>query len=136
MAAAGHAELADRLHSGCFWDDLSTPLRPAVHPDAETGGLAIDADRATLRWSPAAGAFCYDLLRGGLDALEPGGGAVGMRDATCVADDTPATTATDAAAPLPGHGYYYVVKPNGVHGTYGSSSNGAVRVDRDGACPH
>jgi len=132
MQAAGHAEMADRIYSGCWWPDLTSGLRPALVPDAEAAALRLAADRRTLDWSPAAGAFCYDVLRA--SSLADDGQGIRLDNAACVAEDSPVPQASDPALPPAGTVYFYVVKPNGIHGTYGAGSSGRPRLDAGRAC--
>lgn len=134
MSAAGHAELADRLHAGCWWSDLDVPLRPAVDPAAEVTGVAIAGDRNTVRWIAAAGAFCYDLVRGDVALLADDGSGVTLTGAACLAEDTPETVVLDTDRPDAGQAWYYVVRPNGLHGAYGAASNGHPRREPAEAC--
>jgi len=134
MAAAGHAEMADRLYSGCFWPDLFSSLRPGGVPETEARTLSIDPGRISIRWTPAAGAFCYDVLRGDVAALAIGGGRVNLVGATCVENDSSDAASNDLATPAPGRAWYYIVKPNGIDGTYGTASDGSVRTDAGRAC--
>lgn len=86
-----------------------------VPPDAVFG-----ADRATLTWSPAAGADAYDVYRGGDPAAH---------DATCRVFRTAATSATLSEDPPPGALLTFLVA--GVNadgeGSLGDDSSGAPR---------
>jgi hypothetical protein len=133
MGAAAMAEVADRVHSGCWWPDLSSTMRPpAVAADA--GMLRMGADRRTISWVATPGAFCYDVLRGDLAALADDGAQVPLQGAVCVEDDSPDTAAADPSLPGPGQVLYYLVKPNGLHGRYGAASNGHAREDAGRGC--
>jgi len=132
MQAAGHAEMADRTYRGCWWPDLSGTIRPATVPEAEVATVTFGADRATLVWSAAGGALCYDILRA--SSLGAEGGQVRLSGGTCVEEDSPDSAVFDAEVPAPGGVFYYVVKPNGIHGRYGADSGGRPRLDADRAC--
>lgn len=134
MQAAGHAEMADRLHAGCWWPDLDSVMRPSVPSETETRALEIAPDRATITWSTTAGAYCYDVLRGYVHDLALDATRVILDGAACVDDDSTDTLASDGDAPPPGTGYYYVVKPNGIHGSWGSASQGLPREDASRGC--
>lgn len=134
MGAAANAELADRIYSGCWWPDLGALLRPGVVPDAVVGDLVLEADRTTLHWTPAAGAFCYDLLRGDVGGLSIQAGKVFLSGAVCLEEDSPDTGGADPDAPPAGHAWYYLVKPNGLDGHFGTARDGAPRVAGEGAC--
>jgi len=98
----------------------------------EVDELSFDDDKVTLTWSSAAPTSGYltvhDLARGGLDAFP-----VGV--STCLAAGISGASATDAALPAPGAGYWYLVRGRNSlgNGTYGQQSNGAPRVTT--ACP-
>jgi len=132
MQVAGHAEMSDRTYLGCWWPDLSGTIRSEVVPEAEVESLAFTADRRTLVWSAAGGALCYDVLRA--SSLGAGAGQVLLGGGSCVEEDSPDTSATDAQVPGAGGVFYYVVKPNGIHGRYGADSAGRPRVDVDRGC--
>jgi hypothetical protein len=126
--------MADRMYTGCWWPDLAATIRPSVIPEAEVASLAFEADGRTLAWSPAAGAVCYDVLRGEIAGLADDGARILLGSATCVEEDSPDPSAYDPETPSPGTVYYYVVKPNGIHGSYGVGSGGLTRVDAGRAC--
>lgn len=134
MGSAANAEMADRIHAGCWWNDLTGVLRSPVQPEPDSAELTIGADRKTISWTAASGAFCYDLLRGDVGALSDDGSRVLLGNASCVTEDSAGLTAEDETLPFPGKSFYYVVKPNGLHGTYGASSSGHTRSDARGAC--
>ncbi len=85
------------------------PLDPgAWNVPTEVTGLRLAADRTTLSWDPqaeSAGAgTVYDVVRGALDALPPGGSSE-----TTVEAGSSDATATDGAIPAEGEGFYYLV---------------------------
>jgi hypothetical protein len=57
-----------------------------------------------------------------------------MSGGSCVEEDSLDTVATDAEIPAAGSVFYYVVKPNGIHGRYGADSVGRPRLDADRGC--
>jgi len=132
MQVAGHAEMSDRTYRGCWWPDLSGAIRPTAVPEAEVAALSFGADRATLLWSAAGGALCYDVLRA--SSLRAEGGQVQLRGGSCVEEDSPDTGAIDSQIPVAGEIFFYVVKPNGIHGRYGADSAGRPRLDTDRGC--
>jgi hypothetical protein len=71
----------------------------------------------------------YDVLRGTLSQLPPGGGE------TCIANDASAKSLTDDTIPALGTGFYYLARAVNACGTgaYGTGSSGVPRVS--GACP-
>lgn len=98
----------------------------------ETQNVAVAADKATYTWSAAAGATVYDVVRGALGSLPvgPGGG-----DEVCF-DNLAGPTLSDATAPAPGTGFWYLSRGSntcGGNGTYGTRSNATPRVTT--TCP-
>ncbi len=134
MSASGLAEMADRLHAGCWWADLDGTMPAASLVAPEAGDIALGSDRSGISWTAADGAYCYDVLRGDLTALADDGARVVLGGGSCIEEDSADTVAADETFPGPGQGFFYVVKPNGLHGGYGVSSAGRPRVDVFGAC--
>ncbi len=101
-------------------------------------GLRFDADRQTLRWTAAAGAQAYDVLRGSLDVLRGSGGDFDAASDACSADDLAVTAFADAVVPAPGNGTFWLVRGVGCGGLAGAWDDGSPRQvgSRDaGACP-
>jgi len=100
----------------------------------EIAGVAFSS-RTSLRWrsraSASGTATLYDVLRGPLAALPVGPGS----DEVCAADGSAATSLGAATAPLPGTGFYYLVRGSTVCGvgSYGLASAGPERDSN--ACP-
>jgi len=136
MGAAALAELADRIHCGCFWPDLDGTLRPTGPVAPDVTGLAFGPDGRTLSWDPAEGAFCYDVLRGDVTGLARNGDAISLGEATCLEEDSPDERTDDPEAPAPGQAWYYLARPNGLHGSWGEGSDGTARRDTSRACRH
>ncbi len=134
LQAAGHAEMADRTYTGCWWPELDSTIRPTRIPSAEAGNLGFGADKRTISWPAASGAYCYDVLRGNILDLADDGSLVSLGGGPCVEEDSPDTQSWDAATPPVGSAFFYVVKPNGIHGAYGAASNGHARADLVHAC--
>ena len=124
--------MSDRTYRGCWWPDLSGAIRPTVVPDAEVESLSFGADGGTLVWSAVGGALCYDVLRA--SSLRAEGGQVLLSVGSCVEEDSPDTATIDSEVPAAGRVFYYVVKPNGIHGRYGADSAGRPRLDADRGC--
>jgi len=102
---------------------------PGVVP-GEIFGLSFDADAATLTWEGRSSANVVNLYRGAIDGLRFG------TPGACLAQAPPASTATDAASPVPGMGWYYLATgENGAgEGDAGAGSSGAPRAFT-GSCP-
>ena len=132
-SAKGLAEMADRLHAGSWWADLDGTMPAASLVAPEAGDIALGPDRSGISWTAADGAYCDDVLRGDLTALADDGARVVLGGGSCIEEDSADTVAADETFPGPGQGFFYVVKPNGLHGGYGVSSAGRPRVDVFGA---
>ncbi len=102
---------------------------------AEVAGLRLESGGRTLVWEASqatSGAdTVHDVLRGGLRELPVGSGA----GETCLASGTVAASTSDLDEPVPGDGFWYLVRGrNGCGtGTYGADSAGVSRFS--GACP-
>jgi hypothetical protein len=134
MMGAAQAEMADRLHAGCWGANLGSTIRPSVTPAPEVGAINWAANGTSFTWTAAAGAFCYDIIKGTLRTMTDNGQIVALNSAVCLEEDSPDTTTVDTAVPALGKGFYYLVKPNGLHGVYGNASNGHPRKDTGKAC--
>jgi hypothetical protein len=107
-------------------------LTAAAVPE-EVAGLAMTSKTA-FSWNPAAtyANTSYNVMRGDLDKLPVGPGA----DETCVVPSTNLTTGSDAGTPVPGKGFFYLVREivTGCGtGTYGFRTAGTERIST--ACP-
>ena len=95
--------------------------------------LRLLADRSTLVWQArASGAgTVWDVMRGSASELPAGSGA----SEVCVEPGSPDAQSSDASAPAPGGGFYYLVR--GRHacgsGSWGEDSSGRTR--QTAACP-
>jgi hypothetical protein len=101
-------------------------------------GLRFDADRQTLRWTAAANAQSYDVLRGSLDVLHTSSGDFDAAADACAADDVAGTSLADIAVPSPGTASFWLVRGVGCGGLPGTWDDGSVRQvnSRDVAvCP-
>jgi len=104
----------------------------------------VSSTGSTITWSPVPGAGAYDVIRGGLLLLRSAGGDFSAASITCIDDDGTGLTATDAAVPIPGTGFFYLVRSLGdcsLPGTY-DGTDGEQAAPRDagiasttGACP-
>jgi len=90
--------------------------------------------KTAFSWSsaPTYANTTYNVLRGDLDKLPVGPGA----DETCAVPSTTGTTGSDAATPVSGKGFWYLVRETVTGcgtGTYGFRSGGTERIST--ACP-
>jgi hypothetical protein len=99
---------------------------PSLHDGAEAvWGLRLGADKSTLSWLEVVPCQGYDVVRGRLSELPAGGQGA----ESCLAERVQATWTEDATIPLPGEGYWYIVRAwIDCPGSYGASSNGYPRV--------
>ncbi len=103
---------------------------------AEVRNVRLDADKSTVQWDSRAGqagsATVYDLVRGTLSDLVSQGSIQG---ASCAASGTSATSFSDAEAPAPDVGFYYVVQARNRCGTGGWGQNSAGAERTHAGCP-
>jgi hypothetical protein len=107
-------------------------LTAAAVPE-EIAAFAMTSKTA-FSWSsaPTYANTTYNVLRGDLDKLPVGPGA----DETCAVPSTTGTTGSDAATPVSGKGFWYLVRETVTGcgtGTYGFRSGGTERIST--ACP-
>jgi|GEM_PF-962760 len=115
-----------------FLIDLSTRPQIVVGKPAPT----------LVSWDPEAGPMRYDVVRGNVQNLAPGGGStVTLGPVTCLEDDSPdADTAgfEDVAQPAAGQAFFYIYRGSrGLNfgaGSYGQSSSGLERIPASGDC--
>ena len=113
---------------------------PTVAPEAF--GLAVAPagppdPGTTISWAAFPNATSYDVIRGDIAALACATDHVDAGIATCIADNTTATSVGDLpGTPGPGGGFYYLARPNVpvAKGSYGYSPSGGERVP-SGGCP-
>jgi hypothetical protein len=98
--------------------------------------ITVSQGVVALTWNLAVNSTSSDILRGLVSMLPVGPGGA---DETCIGQNEPGRTFRIAADPLPGSGYWYLVR--GVnscgHGPYGyEAQNGLPTVPRvSTTCP-
>lgn len=111
---------------------------PAVTPRTCDIQLLLSHEEggASLTWSPLDGAKSFDLIRGEVAQLGSRGNQVDLGVVTCLATRTGHMTHADGIAPLAGTAYFYLVRSTSEQGpeSYGSSSEGTLRVPAAGDC--
>jgi len=108
---------------------VATGWRRAVPVGAPS--LTVDLTGASdvfLSWLALSGATTYDIVQGGLSALQSSNGNYQSATQACVADDTPAMSFTTSGTPSLGDGYWFLVRGGncGGAGTYDSGATGQV----------
>ena len=127
LGSIGDSVAAVSLGSASFGVDSGFGL--SFSPPGEVTGVRFD-DHATLAWNPEKSTGAYNLYRNLLSAISPGFGA-------CNQSNLPGETATDAALPNAGAGFFYLVTAENVlaeEGTKGFQSSGVQRANA-APCP-
>jgi hypothetical protein len=91
----------------------------------------------TLHWPPQPGVNGYDIVRGGLDVLRASGFTASTH--ACLANDVSVTSVFDPQPPVPGFGFWYLLRAlysTGSVGSYDVESTGTQRDDGIGASPN
>ncbi len=112
----------------------------ALATQGQVGGVRLSGAASTvLSWDAVTGAAdaVYDVARGDLAALA---GSVDLGPLTCIEEDSADTTTSgdaDTDVPVPGSGFFYVVRFNlGMSvGEWGRSSDGLERTGAGGCAP-
>ncbi|HET6374324.1 MAG TPA: S8 family serine peptidase [Candidatus Polarisedimenticolia bacterium] len=109
---------------------LSSVIRvPLQTPQLGPEPLVLDFSSSTgLRWDPVPGAIGYEVVRGVIDIASAVETADSMKlgQAICVSNGA-ATSATDAAAPPPGAGYFYLGQYDAGGGFTGFGTAGGMK---------
>ncbi|HEX4825991.1 MAG TPA: hypothetical protein VFV19_16960 [Candidatus Polarisedimenticolaceae bacterium] len=109
------------------------PGTSAPTPVEVTGVAVNDTPGTTLSWPDVGGGAVYDVASQTLSDLRVNGTAT----ATCLQNDVAVTSFSDPRPdPVPGDGYYYLVRAQTVcaTGTYGFASGSVERIPTS-ACP-
>ena len=101
------------------------------------------AGATTVEWTALAHGLRYDAIRGDLASLAfDGVGGVNLGAVACIEDesiDTDTIGDEDAAVPLPGQAFFYLIRgTQGVDdgpGSYGAATDGSERATTAGDCP-
>ncbi len=111
--------------------DIASDVQLPPRPVGTISGLAF-TDRTRMQWSAATAATHYDVMRGDLQTLLQN---KQLGDATCRKDDQTLLTWSDAELPLPGQGFYYVLRGDahamspGTYDSAGAPPSGAEGRD-------
>ncbi len=88
------------------------------------------ASGSLVRWTPVAGAFDYDVIRGDLDRLEPSNNSIHLGPVDCIENGV-----EDTAIPAPSKGFFYLVQyDDGRESGYGTESVPLPRSPISGGC--
>lgn len=103
----------------------------AAGPAGPVSGVGIDKAKQTISWTAQARADSYDVVKGDVYALFDSGGDYSSTLIACLGNDLAAGEVTDPAVPVPGGGFYYLVRVarvcgGGGPGTYDSAGPGQV----------
>lgn len=120
--------------AGCT-DPSGIVSGPFFFPESDL--MAAGGGSTLLKWSFLGSAFRYDAARGNLLNLATAGASIDLGPLTCIEDnsaDVKTLGSEDGAAPLPGEGFFYVVRGVRASGpeTYGVSSGGFERIGSGG----
>jgi len=96
----------------------------AAQKPGPVSGLALTTAGGVIRWSAAAGATSYDLVKGSLGTLAATRGDFGASVLSCLVNDGGATSAADPAVPAVGKGFFYLVRSVGACALTGSYDEG------------
>jgi len=81
-----------------------------------TARITLQVDPSTLSWTEVQGAIAYDVVRGDVTTLVATGGDFAAATEGCEAMDVTGTSSAFGLDPLPGHGYWYLVRGNSTEG--------------------
>ena len=117
--------MGDACGGGTCQSGSPVPAPPEVQD------VTVATDKATFRWSVAAGAATYDVVRGSAAGF-PVGSNTG--DEVCF-PNIPGVTLVDAGLPAPGSGFWYLARGESACGigTFGTQSDGSPRTTT--TCP-
>jgi hypothetical protein len=129
---------ADHDGDGVITAEDCAPLIPGTfHAPLEIENVRF-ADKDTVEWDsavPSAGTdTVHDLMRGVIADLP----VSGAESEVCLLPDSPPTFFVDTESPLPGEGFYYIVRGHNEcgDGTYGFASDGSERTpEGPNGCP-
>jgi len=96
-------------------------------PGEVTGELF--SDKTTLTWTPEKSVGSYDVYRAALSTLS------GLAFGTCLQSGLTAESATDAATPPAGQGYFYLVTSRNLLGEVGTKGYATSGFERANAAP-
>ncbi len=113
-----------------------------IDRDARAQIRITKATPTVVSWDLESGPARYDVIRGDVDNLAPGGGGtVSLGTVVCLENDSADSSTSgfgDAVQPAAGHAFFYLYRGSaGLNygaGSFGSSSNGLDRIAGSGAC--
>jgi hypothetical protein len=81
-----------------------------------TARISLQVNPGGLEWTEVPGAVAYDVVRGDLAILIATGGDFAAATEGCEAGDVPGTSAAFSLDPLPGDGYWFLVRGDSTEG--------------------
>jgi hypothetical protein len=134
MDNAGEAQNSNHMR-WCFLEiNLHGDPHTAIHyqvPEQVTG-LTFENNKQAMNWEQGIQSGQYDVVKGDLMNLISSGGDFTSSLTDCLENDSPDTQAYDSDDPLPGEGFYYLVRgQNGsMHGSFNTGQPSQIG-DRD-----
>jgi hypothetical protein len=79
-------------------------------PDCGAPNVALALDSTDLMWPPFPSAAAYDIVQGDLETLHTSGGDFKLATKSCFVDNWGATSIIHAPDPVPGQGFFYILR--------------------------
>jgi hypothetical protein len=119
-AAAAALSSASHHSSAGFVSDYPPPGEVTGH---------LFSNKTTLTWSPEKSVGSYDVYRAAISSLS------GLSFGTCLQSGLTAESATDAATPSAGQGFFYLITARNLLGEIGTKGYASTGIERANAAP-
>ncbi|MBZ5639506.1 MAG: hypothetical protein LAO51_12235 [Acidobacteriia bacterium] len=119
VASAGLSSASHHMGGG-FVSDYPPPGEVEGH---------LFLNRTTLTWSPEKSVGSYDVYRALISSLS------GLAYGTCLQNGLTTESATDAATPSAGNGYFYLITARNLLGEIGTKGYASSGIERANAAP-
>jgi hypothetical protein len=108
------------------------------NPPAPTGIGDLSVEDSMLHWTHLGETTGYDVVRGNLAALQASSGDFSLATMACLADDYPGASLAEGEPPVPGEGFWFLLRPmncggNGTYDTVDPSQIGLRDAEVDAA---